>query len=92
MLINQEVLKKVAKNSRLNLSESEIGEFTPQLRDVLEFFEKLKNVPQAEVSIHPTNIENVYREDVVENSLHRDEALKNVKYQSNGRIRGPRTI
>ena len=92
MDITPDIVKRAAKNARLNLTEEEIKEFTPQLKEILSFFEKVQKVPSADVSIHSVPITNEWREDREEPSLSQDDALKNVKYSSKGFIRGPKTL
>ena len=92
MDITSDIVKKVAKNARLNLTDVEVKEFTPQLKEILSFFEKIQKVPATSVSIHSVLIENEWREDKEEPSLKQEDALKNVNFQSKGFIRGPKTL
>ena len=64
--ISTELVKRVAKNARLHLSEEEVAKFTRQASDVLSAFKALDEVDVADVepSFHPQEIKNVWREDI----------------------------
>lgn len=94
MNVDKELIKKVAENSRLNLTESEINEFLPQLKEVLENFKLLQKAPtnNLEPSFQPIEIKNITREDKVEEGLSQEEALRNTKHKQDGYFKGPKAI
>lgn len=94
MKVDKELIKKVAENSRLNLTESEVNEFLPQLKEVLSNFELIQKAPTKgiEPSFQPIEIKNVTREDKVEKSLSQKEALENAKHKQDGYFKGPKAI
>lgn len=94
MKIDKELIKKIAENSRLKLTDKEIEEFLPQLKDVLESFSKVSEVDtdKIEPSFQPIKITNVYREDKIKESIKQEDALKNVKESRSGFIKGPKAI
>ena len=94
METNRELIEKIASISRLNLTESEINEFLPQLKEILNAFSKIKEVNTENVrpSFQPLEIKNIYREDKIEKCLSQEEALKNTKHKENGFFKGPKTI
>jgi aspartyl-tRNA(Asn)/glutamyl-tRNA(Gln) amidotransferase subunit C len=94
MKIDKELILSVAKNARLNLSEKEINEFLPELKEILESFSKLDkvNTKKVEPAFNPIELKNIYREDEVEKSLSQEEALKNTKHKNNGYFKGPKAI
>ena len=94
METNRELIEKIASTSRLNLSESEINEFLPQLKEILNAFSKIKEVNTENVrpSFQPLEIKNIYREDKIEKCLSQEEAIKNTKHKENGFFKGPKTI
>ena len=55
MDIDRELILKVAKNSRLNLSESEISQFTDDFKDILNAFSALNELETTDIkpSFHP---------------------------------------
>ncbi len=94
MGIDKKLIEKIAKISRLNLTESEIKEFLPQLKEVLENFSKLSKVNTKNVkpSFQPIEVKNILREDKVEKCVSQEDALKNSKHKKDGYFVGPRAI
>ena len=94
MKVDKELIKRVAENSRLNLTEYEISEFLPQLKEVLENFELIQKAPtkDLEPSFQPLEIKNITREDKIEKTLSQEDALRNTKHKQNGYFKGPRAI
>lgn len=94
MEINKELILKVAKNSRLELTEKEIKEFLPQLKQILEAFSKIKEVKTDNIkpSFQPIELKNIYREDKVEACLPQEYALKNTRHKRNNFFIGPKTF
>lgn len=92
--LDKELIQKVAKNARLSLTESEIKEFLPQLKEILDSFSEIDKAPTKNVkpSFQPLEIKNVYREDKVEPSLTQEEALANTQHKEKGFFKGPRAI
>ena len=94
MKINRDILLRVARNARLNLTEKEIKELLPQLEQILEHFSVLDkiNTSDIEPAFQPIEIKNVLREDKVEKSLDRDDVLANVKNKKDGFFKGPKVV
>lgn len=94
MNIDKELIKKIAENARLNLTEAEIKEFLPQLKEVLKNFEIIQNAPTKNIkpSFQPLEIKNVTREDETKPCLSQEDALKNSKHKQDGYFRGPKAI
>jgi aspartyl-tRNA(Asn)/glutamyl-tRNA(Gln) amidotransferase subunit C len=72
-------VKKVAKLSRLELTDSEIEEFTGQLGAILEYVEKMNELDTKNVEplAHCLPVSNVFRDDIVKASLGTDRVLAN---------------
>ncbi len=101
MKINHEIIRKIAKNSRLNLSEKEEKEFIIQLEEVIKKFSELSdlNTDDVEPTFHPveSSLEkeqaiNNLREDFVKHSLSQEQALRNTKNKKDGYFKGPKAI
>ena len=94
MKINRDILLRVAKNARLNLTEKEINELLSQLEEVLEYFSVLDriNTSDMEPAFQPVDMKNVLREDKIEKGLEQDDVLKNIKNKKDGFFKGPRVI
>lgn len=94
MKIDRDLILKVAKNTRLNLSEKETQGFVKDFQDILDNFSKIKEIDteKVQLKIHPVEIEANLREDKVEESLTQKEALKNTKNKKEGYFLGPKAI
>ena len=94
MKINRDILLRVARNARLNLTEKEINELLPQLEEVLEYFSVLDkiNTSDIEPAFQPIEMKNVLRDDIVEKSLDRNDVLANVKNKKDGFFKGPKVV
>jgi aspartyl-tRNA(Asn)/glutamyl-tRNA(Gln) amidotransferase subunit C len=94
--INKELVKKIAENARLKLTEEELEKFTPQLEEVIvDAFNKLDEIEaDEEASFQPIKQENKLRADKAKKSLTQEEALKNVKedLREKGYIKGPKVL
>jgi len=68
MKLSKDEVQKIAKLSRLELSDKEIDQYASQLSDVFQYFEKLKdiNTDNVEITAQVTGLENVYRDDKVD--------------------------
>ncbi|MBI2667738.1 Asp-tRNA(Asn)/Glu-tRNA(Gln) amidotransferase subunit GatC [Candidatus Woesearchaeota archaeon] len=94
MKVDQELIKKVAENARLNLSKKELDEFLPQFKEIIENFSKLDNLDTKNIkpSFQPIELNNVFRDDISKKSLTQEEALRNTKHKKDGYFKGPRII
>jgi aspartyl-tRNA(Asn)/glutamyl-tRNA(Gln) amidotransferase subunit C len=94
--VSKELIKKVAENARLNLSEEELEKFVPQIKEViLESFNKLDELEVNEPpSFQPIEQKNKMRKDLPLPSIPVDDALKNVsqKLREETYIKGPKAL
>ena len=90
MSITPEEVKHIALLSRLDLQDEEVPMYTAHLAEMLEYVEKLRelDVDGVEPMSHALPLFNVMRDDMVEPSLPREEALKNApdRYESYFRV------
>jgi len=77
--IDHAQVRKVAKLSRLDLTEAEITEFASQLSAILDYMEKINELDTENVQplAHCLPISNVFREDSVKESLGTEKTLAN---------------
>lgn len=70
-MMTLEQVRHIARLARLSLSEREEKKMTEQLQELLEYFQKIKNIPSSALGtpMHPMALENVFREDRVTPSL-----------------------
>lgn len=94
MRVNEDLIKHVAELARINLTKDEITEFTPQLKEVLEHFEKIQQVDTEDIepSFQPIRMRDALREDKIEPSIPQEEALRNAQHKKDGFFRGPGSI
>jgi len=92
--IDQEEVRKVAKLSRLDLSEDEIGEFTSQLSAILEYVAKMNELDTTDVEplAHCLPISNIFREDIVKGSLGTEKTLANAPERDGEFFKVPKII
>ena len=87
-------VEHIAKLARLNLSPAEIEKFTHELTAILSYVDQLQTVDTT--GVEPQNqfikAENVFREDIVEDSLPREEALKNAPDRDEEYFHVPKVI
>jgi aspartyl-tRNA(Asn)/glutamyl-tRNA(Gln) amidotransferase subunit C len=84
----------VAKLSRLTLTDEEKKLFASQLEDILQHFEKLKeiDVDDEEPMAHPFPVFNVLGEDEASPTLTPEEALANAPKQRDQQLVVPKVV
>ncbi len=94
MKIDEQLIKKVAKNARLILTPEETGRLKQDFHDILQNFSKLNdiNTENVELSILPVKILTVTREDIEQESLSNEDALKNATHKRAPFFKGPRIL
>jgi aspartyl-tRNA(Asn)/glutamyl-tRNA(Gln) amidotransferase subunit C len=77
--IDAAAVRKVAKLSRLELSDAEVEEFTGQLSAILDYVAKMNELDTEGVEplAHCLPVSNVFRADSVKESLGTEETLAN---------------
>lgn len=94
MDINETLIREVAKNAALELTDDEVRAFVPQFKEILESFSCLDDidVKGMDVDVHPIDLHDALREDNVEPSLSQEEALQNTAHKKDGYFKGPRAF
>ncbi len=94
MQIDTKLIEKVAQVARLNLTESEIEKFAPQLNDVMQAFSSLQQIDTqgVEPSFHPIPLKDAVREDIPSDSLSQEEALSLTQHKKDGYFKGPKAV
>ena len=79
MEVNDLLIDNLAKLSHLTFDEQEKKDIKADLQQMISFIEKLKEVNTEGVAslLHMTSNVNILRDDVVQGSVDRQEALKN---------------
>lgn len=94
MTITKKEVEQAALSARLELSEEEKESYTKELNSILGFMEKLNQLDtkDVEITVHSIPISNVFREDVVGETLELDKALQNAPDEKDGQYRVPRIL
>jgi aspartyl-tRNA(Asn)/glutamyl-tRNA(Gln) amidotransferase subunit C len=94
MEIDRALIQHVAEVARINLTESEINEFLPQLKEIIKAFSEIQevNTDNTEPSFHPIQLKNALREDKPKESLANELALRNTKHKKDGYFKGPKIL
>lgn len=80
-MLSKNEVRKLAKLSNLSLSDQEIELFTPQLAEIIDYFNKLKNlnIPEDKKGeSEKEKLRNRFQENPIShNTLSREDALRN---------------
>jgi aspartyl-tRNA(Asn)/glutamyl-tRNA(Gln) amidotransferase subunit C len=92
--IDQAQVRKVAKLSRLELTEAELKEFTGQLSAILGYMEKMNqlNTDDVEPMAHCLPISNVFRQDEIRVSLGTEKTLANAPQRDGEFFKVPKIL
>ncbi|MHC4242339.1 MAG: Asp-tRNA(Asn)/Glu-tRNA(Gln) amidotransferase subunit GatC [Planctomycetota bacterium] len=92
--IDQTQVRKVAKLSRLELTEDEVQEFTGQLSAILDYVEKMSELDTAGVEplAHCLPVSNVLREDSARESLGTEKVLANAPQRDDEFFKVPKIL
>ena len=79
MEVNDLLIENLAKLAHLSFDEHEKEEIRADLQEMITFIEKLNelNTEGVEPLLHMSSNTNILREDIVEGSISREEALRN---------------
>ncbi|SDN20860.1 Asp-tRNA(Asn)/Glu-tRNA(Gln) amidotransferase subunit GatC [Bacillus sp. OK048] len=89
--ISNDQVKHVANLARLAITEDEAEKFTKQLDAIITFAEQLNELDTSNVepTYHVLKMNNVFREDMKQKGLPREEVLKNAPVHQEGQIKVP---
>ncbi len=92
--IDQDQVRKVAKLSRLELTESEVEEFTGQLSAILDYTEKMNELDTTDVQplAHCLPLSNCFRDDIVKESLGTEKTLANAPQRDGDFFKVPKIL
>lgn len=87
--ITPDLVRHLGVLSRIALTDAEVTRLTGQLGAIVDNVAKVSAVATADVpaTSHPVELENVYRADVVGQTLTQEEALSNAPDAYDGRFR-----
>jgi|TARA_Y100000310_G_C20678697_1_gene814593 aspartyl-tRNA(Asn)/glutamyl-tRNA(Gln) amidotransferase subunit C len=90
MKINNELVKKVAKISRLDLSEKEISKFKSEFEEVLTHFSEIDKIETDETVFNSLNTKNQFREDFIKSCLSKEAVFQNTKNREGDFFKSPK--
>jgi aspartyl-tRNA(Asn)/glutamyl-tRNA(Gln) amidotransferase subunit C len=89
-MVSENDVQHIAELADVDISREELGTFTHQFNDILDYFDILDRVSGSGPFTH--DLKNVFREDEVEPSLPQEEILKNAPATEDGFIKAPRVM
>jgi aspartyl-tRNA(Asn)/glutamyl-tRNA(Gln) amidotransferase subunit C len=94
MAIDKETLNYVAHLARIELEPKELEKLAVQLKDILDFIDKLKeaDISDTKPTSHILPINNVLREDKLKDSLPIDKTLSNAPQKERSFFVVPKVI
>ena len=82
-MVTKQDVENIAILSKLFVAEEELDDLTKQMQEIVEFADAINNAPDSgEEFDNINNLSNVFREDVVVESLPSEEILKNAPEQA----------
>ena len=87
-------VRYVANLARIKLSDEEVETFQGQLEQIVEYVEKIGSldVSDIEPTSHAHPVQNVFRKDVVTESLARADVMANAPEQTDEQFRVPKIV
>ena len=94
MKISAQQVEHVARLARLEVSSDEKNDLTQQMNRILVYMEKLNELDTTGVAAtsHVVDLQNAFRQDLVQESLSRDESLANAPESNDAEFVVPRVI
>jgi aspartyl-tRNA(Asn)/glutamyl-tRNA(Gln) amidotransferase subunit C len=91
-MITKEDVEHIGWLARIEISEQETVEYMEKLNSVLGYFGQLDELPTEDVAptYHVAEIFNVFRDDIVEESLPQELVLANTGHKQDGYFRVPK--
>ena len=92
--ITKEEVNHIAHLSRLEIQEDEVDGYIEKLEKVVDWFNELNSVDTENIkpTYHVLDLVNVFREDVAQEGMNREEVLKNSKETEAGQFKVPTII
>ena len=92
--ITDETIEYVSILAKLELSEKEKKEAKKDMQRMMDYFDKLNELDTEgiEPMSHIFSMENVFREDIVENGDNREKILANAPERKEGSFKVPKTL
>ncbi|MCE5299095.1 MAG: Asp-tRNA(Asn)/Glu-tRNA(Gln) amidotransferase subunit GatC [Methanoregulaceae archaeon] len=89
-MVSERDVLHIAELADIGIDKEELAEFTGRFNEILDYFDILDQVGAGET--READLVNVFREDVVDPSLTKDEVLANTPDPEDGFFRAPRVM
>jgi aspartyl-tRNA(Asn)/glutamyl-tRNA(Gln) amidotransferase subunit C len=93
-MLTEKQVQQIASLARIHLKPDDISFLQRDLEKILDYIDKLShlNVEDVEPTSHVLPLKNVYRDDIVKESLAQDAALSITKEKQKGAFKVPKVI
>jgi aspartyl-tRNA(Asn)/glutamyl-tRNA(Gln) amidotransferase subunit C len=83
MIINEDIVEKIAHLARLELNDQEKQDMIKDMTRILDFMDKLNEIDTKGIEplVYMTDAVNVFRDDVIKQEITHEEALLNAPKQ-----------
>ncbi|MCQ2359192.1 MAG: Asp-tRNA(Asn)/Glu-tRNA(Gln) amidotransferase subunit GatC [Phascolarctobacterium sp.] len=94
MKVTAEDVRHIATLSRLTVPEAEMEKFTEQFNQIINYADILQQIDTTDIepTAHVLPVANVLREDVVQEGVAHEDAMKNAPAVHNDGFKVPRVI
>ncbi len=94
MKIDRKEVEHVAQLARLKFDDEQIEMLLKQMNSILDYFDKLQELDTGDIepTSHAVAVNNVFRDDKVEESPDKELLLKNAPSQEKGCFKVPKVI
>ncbi len=91
-IISKKEVRHIAKLAELEFSDDELEKITSELDKILGHIAKINeaDTSNAEPTSHTLNIKNVFRDDIVKESLTKEQALSNAPEEQDSGFKVPK--
>ncbi len=92
--ITRDTVEHIAWLAHIELSDEEKNLLTEQFNKILDYFEVIDEVDTENVppTYHVLDLVNIFRDDMPENPMSREEALRNASEKEDGFFKAPRIV
>ncbi|MFP4052590.1 MAG: Asp-tRNA(Asn)/Glu-tRNA(Gln) amidotransferase subunit GatC [Phycisphaerae bacterium] len=92
--IETDLVRRIGKLSRVELTDAEVQTFAGQLGDILTYFDKLQQLDTENIAplVHPVELSNVLAPDELGESLTPEQALANAPDRDGDFFKVPKVI
>jgi len=89
-MVSEKDVAHIAELADIGIEKEELAEFTGRFNEILDYFDILDQVEQG--TRGGIDLVNIFRDDIVEESLPGDEVLANTREKEDGFFRAPRVM